>query len=56
MKKKDVSKLSVAEKRKIKDAEKSYRKMWSEIEPFVKKRKITRYSRRGEWKASSYEP
>jgi hypothetical protein len=55
MKKKDVHKLSSAGKRRIRDAEKSYRRMWLEIKPFVKKRKVKEYSTRGQWTASSHE-
>lgn len=55
MKKKDVSKLSRAEKRKIEQAEKTYHKMWLEVKPFVRKRKVTQYSTRGEWRVSAYE-
>ena len=56
MKQKDTGKLPLAEKKKIKDAEKSYRKMWSEVKPFVKRRRVRQYSTRGQWKVSSYEP
>lgn len=55
MKKKDIGELSHQEKRKIEDAEKSYRKMWEEIKPFIKERKFKQYSTTGEWKISSYE-
>ena len=50
MEKKDITKLSLPDKRKIEDAEKSYQKMWEEIKPFVKKRKVKEYSTTGEWR------
>lgn len=55
MKKKKISKLSPHEKKRIEEAEKSYQKMWKEIKPFIKERKIKQYSTTGEWKISSYE-
>ena len=55
MKKMGISKLSSQEKKRIEEAEKSYRKMWEEIKPFIKERKIKQYSTTGEWKISSYE-
>jgi len=55
MKKMDISKLPHQEKRKIEEAEKSYRKMWEEIKPFIKERKLKQYSTTGQWKISSYE-
>jgi len=56
MKQKDSSKLSPGEKKKIKDAENSYRKMWAKVKPFVKSRKVRQYSTRGQWKVSGDEP
>ncbi|MEA2032774.1 MAG: hypothetical protein U9N41_04225 [Euryarchaeota archaeon] len=53
--KKDISELSHKEKKKIEDAEKSYRKMWEEIKPFIRERTRKQYSTTGEWKISSYE-
>lgn len=55
MKKMEISKLSPKEKNNIEEAEKNYRKMWEEIKPFIKERKIKQYSTTGEWKISSYE-
>lgn len=55
MTKMDISKLPHQEKRKIEGAEKSYRKMWEEIKPFIRERKIKQYSTIGEWKISSCE-
>lgn len=55
MKKMEISKLSSQEKKNIEEAEKNYRKMWEEIKPFIKERKIKQYSTTGEWKISSYE-
>jgi hypothetical protein len=55
MEKKDISELSHKEKKKIEDAEKSYRKMWEEIKPFIRERTRKQYSTTGEWKISSYE-
>jgi len=56
MKKIEVNKLSYQEKRRIEEAEREYKKMWEEIRPFIKKRKIKQYSTTGEWKISSCEP
>jgi len=55
MKKMKIIKFSLKEKKKIEDAEKSYSKIWEEIKPFIKKRKIKQYSTTGEWKMSSFE-
>lgn len=55
MEKKDISELSHKGKKKIEDAEKSYRKMWEEIKPFIRERTRKQYSTTGEWKISSYE-
>ena len=54
-KKMEIMKLSSMEKKKIEEAEKSYQKMWEEIKPFIKERKIKQYSTTGEWKFTSYE-
>lgn len=53
MTKKRVDKLSFQEKRRIEETRISYRKMWKEIEPFTKKRKVKEYSTIGEWEVSS---
>lgn len=50
-----VDKLSLHGKKRFEEAKKSYQKMWEEIKPFIKKRKIKQYSTTGEWKISSYE-
>lgn len=55
MKKMEISKLSSLEKKRIGEAKKDYQRMWEEIKPFVKERKIKQYSTIGEWKVSSYE-
>ncbi len=55
MKKMEISKLSSQKKKKIEEAKKNYQKMWEEIKPFIKERKIKQYSTTGEWKISSYE-
>jgi hypothetical protein len=55
MKKTRDHELSLREKKKIQEAMKSYREMWEEIKPFVKKQPVKRYTTRGEWKHSSHE-
>lgn len=55
MKKMEISKLSSQEKKKIEEAKKNYQKMWEEMKPFIKERKIKQYSTTGEWRISSYE-
>lgn len=50
---KNISKMPPEKKEKMKKAEESYRKMWEEVKPFIKKREIKRYSTAGQWKASS---
>jgi len=55
MKKIAISRLSSKQKRKIKDAERHYRKIWEEVKPFIKRREIKKYSTTGEWKISSHE-
>jgi len=56
MTKMEISKLSSQEKKKIEEAKKNYHKMWEEIKPFIKERKIKQYSTAGEWRISSSEP
>jgi hypothetical protein len=48
--------LKASEKKRIDDAEKSYRRMWSEIEPFVKPKKVRQYSTAGKWEVGTHEP
>ncbi len=55
MKKMEISKLSSQKKKKIEEAKKNYQKMWEEIKPFIKERKIKQYSTTGEGKMSSHE-
>jgi len=50
---KNISKVPPKKTEKIKEAEMDYRKMWEEIKPFIKKRKIKQYSTAGQWKVSS---
>jgi hypothetical protein len=56
MKAKGASKLSIAEKRRLRDAERNFRRIWREIKPFVKKRKVKEYSTRGQWGVAGHEP
>ncbi len=56
MKRETKAGLRPSEKKRIEDAEKSYRKMWSEIEPFVKPKKVRQYSTAGKWKVAAHEP
>lgn len=56
MKRETKVRLKRSRKKKIEDAEKSYRRMWSEIEPFVKPKKVRHYSTAGKWKVASHEP
>ena len=53
MRKINTSKLSLQEKRKIRNAEKDYQKMLEEIKPFTKVRKFKQHSTTGKWKVSS---
>ena len=55
MKKMEINKLSIQERKKIEEAKKNYQKMWEEIKPFIKERKIKQYSTTGEWETSSSE-
>jgi len=55
MKKMEIRGESSQMKEKIEEAEEDYQKMWEEIKPFIKERKIKRYSTTGEWRISSYE-
>lgn len=55
MKRRKITKFSQIEKREIKDAERSFRKIWDEIKPFIKKREFKQYSTTAEWRASSQE-
>ncbi len=55
MEKIDISKLSLQEKKKIRDAEKDCQKILKEIKPFIKVRKLRQHSTAGKWKASSSE-
>lgn len=47
--------LSKKKKEEIKKAMKNWRKMWKEVEPFIKKKKVKEHSTIGEWKAFSHE-
>ena len=53
MKKIKTKKTTFKEGKKIEEAQRNYQKMWEEIKPFIKERKITQYSTTGEWKALS---
>ena len=55
MKKPEIIKLSPEEKKKIEEARRNYQKLWEEIKPFIKKRKIKYYSTTGEWRISNYD-
>lgn len=55
MKKMEIRGESSQMKEKIEEAENDYQKMWEEIKPFIKERKIKQYSTTGEWRISSYE-
>ncbi len=47
--------VSSYDRERIEEAEKDYQKMWEQVKPFIKKRKIKEYSTIGEWRISSYE-
>jgi len=55
MKKRRTSAVSVGHKRRIRRAERDYRRMWEQIKPFVRERKIKECSTTGEWRISSHE-
>jgi len=56
MTEKRANQLPRAKGTKIKKGEESYRRMWEEVKPFVKKRQRKHYSTRGEWRVSGAEP
>jgi len=49
MKKLNIRKPLLQKRKKIKEAERDYRKLLEEIKPFVKKRNIKQYSTIGKW-------
>ncbi|MCD6474370.1 MAG: hypothetical protein J7K47_05655 [Thermoplasmata archaeon] len=44
------------ERKKLEEARKDYQRIWEEVKPFIKEKKIKEYSTTGEWITSSYEP
>lgn len=53
MRKKEVtSKVSMSRKRKLEAAKKEFHELWKEVKPFIKKRKVKKYSTTGEWTTS----
>ncbi len=52
--KKQRRSMSKARSRML-EAEKDFRRMWNEVEPFVEKREVKRYTTAGEWTSSSSE-
>lgn len=50
-----VTRVSSRSRDRINRARLSYEKLWEDVKPFVRKRKITQYSTAGQWKVLSYE-
>ena len=55
MKKAKAARPSESDQARLQEAQERYRKLWENVKPYVKRRKLKRHSTKGEWKVSGYE-